>query len=186
MLNRVEAESDQQVTQIPTAEELAGAELRRLRQLRRWSQDEVARRMSASGHANWHQTTVGKTEAAARPLRLNEAVTLAALFDIPVTQLVAPITLNAADIEGEIRAEGERWEKVVAENQAAQTALEEAAVRTRAAQGDLARTAAEAGRVRARLDYLLGVRAILEGKSLDPELAAKITVQYSREQEQGR
>ncbi len=139
--------------------------------------------MSASGHANWHQTTVGKTEAAARPLRLNEAVTLAALFDVPVTQLVAPITLNAGDIEAEIRAEGERWEKVVAENQAAQAGLDEAAAHTHAAQEGLAKTAAEAGRVRARLDYLLGVRAILEGKSLDPEFAAKITAQYSREQE---
>jgi hypothetical protein len=139
--------------------------------------------MSASGHANWHQTTVGKTEAAARPLRLNEAVTLAALFDVPVTQLVAPITLNAEDIEAEIRAEGERWEKVVAENQAAQAGLDEATARAHAAQQALAKTAAEAGRVRARLDYLLGVRAILEGKSLDPEFAAKITAQYSREQE---
>ena len=71
----------------------------------------------------------------------------------------------------------------VMDNQAAQAALEEATARTHAAQGELAKTAAEAGRVRARLDYLLGVRAILEGKSLDPEYAAKITVQYSREQE---
>jgi transcriptional regulator with XRE-family HTH domain len=81
---------------LPTPEELAGHELRRLRQVRGWSQEEVARRMAEYGY-DWHQTTVGRTETATRPLRLNEAVALAGLFEIPVTRLIAPPNVVDAD-----------------------------------------------------------------------------------------
>lgn len=87
---------------LPSPEELAGRELLRLRKERDWSQEEVARRMSAHGFT-WHQTTVGRTESAARPLRVNEAVALAVIFEVPVSQLLVPMTLRVADIDEEIR-----------------------------------------------------------------------------------
>lgn len=70
-----------------TAEEVAGQELRRLRIGLGWSQEEVAERMKNYGY-EWHQTLVGRIEAANRPLRLNEAVDLAALFDVPLERLL--------------------------------------------------------------------------------------------------
>jgi hypothetical protein len=142
--------------------------------------------MSASGHANWHQTTVGKTEAAARPLRLNEAVTLASLFGVPVTQLVAPITLKAEDIQAELDTVEERWAKLQAEYRAAQAERDAAAMA--AAQADQAAAAAanELGRFQARLDYLAGLRSILDGEPVDPQMYARITAQYSQERGNGK
>ena len=186
MVSLVEVNSDQQVTGIPTPEELAGEELRRLRLARRWSQEEVARRMSASGHANWHQTTVGKTELATRPLRLNEAVTLAGLFEVPVTQLVAPITLKAEEIQAELDTVEERWAKLQEEYRAAQAAQEMATEAAAQAAHAAAAAANELGRFRARLDYLAGLRAILEGDPVDPQMYARITAQYSEEWGNGK
>jgi transcriptional regulator with XRE-family HTH domain len=186
MLNLVEANSEQQVSGIPTPEELAGEEVRRLRLARRWSQEEVAKRMSAAGHSNWHQTTVGKTELASRPLRLNEAVALAGLFEVPVTQLIAPITLKAEEIQAELDVVEERWtelQQAYRDAQARQEAATESAVAARAAADDAAN---QLGRFQARLNYLAGLRAILQGDSVDPEMYAKITAQYSLEQRQGK
>jgi hypothetical protein len=45
--------------------------------------------MKASGY-NWLQSTVGKTEAAQRPLLLNELAALAEIFGVPVTQFLEP------------------------------------------------------------------------------------------------
>jgi transcriptional regulator with XRE-family HTH domain len=86
---------------IPSAEQLAGQELKRLRTDRGWSQEAVARRMSASGY-DWHQTTVGRTESATRPLRVNEAVVLAAIFEVPITQLLIPVAMKLSDVDKEI------------------------------------------------------------------------------------
>jgi transcriptional regulator with XRE-family HTH domain len=94
---------------LPEPEALAGQELRRLRVARGWSQDEVARRMAAYGYDSWHQTTVGRIEAAQRPLRLNEAVALTSLFGVPLYQLVAPLQTGVDEIDAEIeRLEAER------------------------------------------------------------------------------
>lgn len=186
MLSLVEVNSDQQVTGIPTPEELAGEEVRRLRLARRWSQEEVARRMSAAGHSNWHQTTVGKTELATRPLRLNEAVALAGLFEVPVTQLVAPITLRPEDIQAELDTVEERWAKLQAEYRAAQAEQDTAAMAAAQAQEAAAAAANELGRFRARLDYLAGLRSILQGEPVDPQMYARVTAQYSQEQGQGK
>lgn len=96
---------------LPEPEVLAGQELRRLRVARGWSQDEVARRMAAYGYNSWHQTTVGRIEAAQRPLRLNEAVALTTLFGVPLYQLLAPLDLGVDEMDGEIRrVEAERDE----------------------------------------------------------------------------
>jgi transcriptional regulator with XRE-family HTH domain len=175
MLNLVEVNSEEQVNRIPTPEELAGEEVRRLRLARRWSQEEVARRMSAAGHSNWHQTTVGKTELATRPLRLNEAVALAGLFSVPVTQLIAPITLKPEDVQAELDTLEERWAKVQEQYRHAQA--ERDVAHTAAAQADQTAAAAanELGRFRARLDYLTALRTVIAGQPIDPETYAKIT-----------
>ena len=102
---RMEHNSDRGTAVSPG--EVAGRELRRLRTERGWTQDEVARRMAAYGY-DWHQTLVAKTEAAQRPLRLNEAADLAALFGASLESLLAsgPLAeaqaaLRAAEMEAE-------------------------------------------------------------------------------------
>lgn len=159
---------------IPTPEELAGEELRRLRTARRWSQEEVARRMSAAGHTNWHQTTVGKTELSTRPLRLNEAVALAGLFSVPVTQLIAPITLKPEDVQAELDTLEERWAKVQEQYRHAQAERDVAHMDAARADEAAAAAANQLGRFRARLEYLTALRTVIAGEPVDPETYAKI------------
>ena len=72
---------------MPTSEQLAGFQVRLLRQARSWSQQDLADAMIAFGY-DWSQATVTRLESATRPIRLNELVDLAALFDIPVEQFL--------------------------------------------------------------------------------------------------
>jgi transcriptional regulator with XRE-family HTH domain len=74
---------------IRTAEERFGHRLRALREERSWSQERVAQQMTALGH-NWRQTTVFKTENAARPIRLNDVAGLAQVFGVPIAALLDP------------------------------------------------------------------------------------------------
>jgi transcriptional regulator with XRE-family HTH domain len=73
-----------------TPEEAAARQIRLLRTGRGWTQQEVADRMRLYGHA-WLQTTVSKTEDGTRPLRLNEIVSLTAVFRIKITDLLADV-----------------------------------------------------------------------------------------------
>lgn len=70
-------------------EEVLGERVRTLRTARGWSQEELAREMTGAGFA-WRQSTAAKTEAADRPLRVNEAAALAEVLGIPVEDLVKP------------------------------------------------------------------------------------------------
>ncbi len=70
-----------------TAEQDVGERVRRLRLERGWSQAELAARVS-SALPNWAQTTVAKTEAASRPIRVNEAAALAAALGVPLHELL--------------------------------------------------------------------------------------------------
>jgi transcriptional regulator with XRE-family HTH domain len=72
------------------AERRFGQRLRELRKLRGWSQEQVASQMRALGHG-WQQTTVTKTEAADRPIRLNEAASLAALLELGVDDVLMSV-----------------------------------------------------------------------------------------------
>lgn len=163
----VELKSDESPT-LPEPEVLAGQELRRLRVARGWSQDEVARRMAAYGYDSWHQTTVGRIEAAQRPLRLNEAVALTGLFGVPLYQLVAPLLTGPEEIDAEIgRLEAER----VKVAQDAETSDEARSVamaiyhETEAAHQEHAR-ALEA--IDARLSTLQAIRDALANPAADP------------------
>lgn len=73
-----------------SAESSAGHALRMLRAIRNMSQQQVADAMVERGYQGWRQTTVAKTEAAQRPLRVNELVSLAAILDVSVEELIAP------------------------------------------------------------------------------------------------
>lgn len=87
---------------LPAPEEIVGEEVRHLRKARGWSQEELARRMVGAGFGTWHQSTVGRTETADRPLRLNEAVALAELFGTSLTGLMEPIRMSLEEIDEEI------------------------------------------------------------------------------------
>ena len=90
----------------PDPEVQAGRALRRLRLSRSWSQEEVARRMSAYGY-DFHQTTIAKIEAAQRPLRVRELADFAALYGVEVQALVYPPNdslLEIAQELGEVQA----------------------------------------------------------------------------------
>lgn len=75
---------------MPRVEEMIGRQLRLLRLSRKWSQQEVADRMKPFGYT-WRQSTVGKIEAAQRPLRIDELVDLAVLFEVPAAQFLEVI-----------------------------------------------------------------------------------------------
>jgi transcriptional regulator with XRE-family HTH domain len=80
---------------IGTAEDVVGRRVKSLRSARGWSQQELATRMSDRGFS-WRQTTVAKTEAADRPIRINEAQGLAVVFGITVNDL---LTIPVDDYE---------------------------------------------------------------------------------------
>jgi gamma-glutamyl:cysteine ligase YbdK (ATP-grasp superfamily) len=111
---------------------------------------------------DWHQTTVGRTETATRPLRLNEAVALAGLFEVPVTQLVAPPKVaESAELAAQIQATEERLRAAQAARDAAADAAADAAERAKAASYHAAEAAAELSRCSGELDRLLAIRGTL-------------------------
>jgi hypothetical protein len=71
-----------------SAEMAAGQALRIARTAAGLTQQQVADRMAGCGYPDWRQTTIAKTEAAQRPLRLNELVALARILGTnPFTNL---------------------------------------------------------------------------------------------------
>jgi transcriptional regulator with XRE-family HTH domain len=72
-----------------TPEQQAGARIKDRRVELGLSQEAVAEEMRRLGHP-WHQTTVVKTEAAGRPLRVNEVTDLAAVLGVSVWELMGP------------------------------------------------------------------------------------------------
>lgn len=69
-----------------TPEAQVGQRVRRLREQRGWSQEEVGRQLARWGF-KMHQTTVAKLENGARPIRLNEVAALARLFAVSMADL---------------------------------------------------------------------------------------------------
>jgi transcriptional regulator with XRE-family HTH domain len=59
-----------------------------LRNERDWSQAEVAKKLTAMGIDNMHNTTVAKIEAGDREIKLDEAAALANLFGLSVDSLL--------------------------------------------------------------------------------------------------
>jgi transcriptional regulator with XRE-family HTH domain len=72
-------------------EEIVGANIKLLRAQRGLTQAELAEAMRGLGHS-WGQTTAAKTEAADRPLRLNEIADLAQVLRVRLPELVSTDT----------------------------------------------------------------------------------------------
>ncbi len=70
-----------------TAEQAFGERIKDARIAKGWSQAGLAKRMSSRYHG-WTQSTVAKTEAATRPVRLDEAAALADVLALPLLGLV--------------------------------------------------------------------------------------------------
>lgn len=159
---------------VPSAEQLAGQELRRLRNERAWSQEEVARRMTASGY-DWHQTTVGRTETAARPLRVNEAVVLSAIFEVPVTQLLVPAAMKLSDVDQEIEDTEEALAEIKVMMAEFQLKIEQlSAIQNQVTETHRKMTSAAEG-VENRLKLLRQIQRIIKtGHQMPPDLAAQL------------
>lgn len=64
-----------------------GARVRREREQQGMSQEFLAGALAVFG-VDWHQTTAGRVESGARPARLAEAVAVAAVLGVPLSELI--------------------------------------------------------------------------------------------------
>jgi transcriptional regulator with XRE-family HTH domain len=87
-----------------TPEQQAGTRIKDRRVELGLSQGAVAEEMRRLGHP-WHQTTVVKTEAAGRPLRVNEVTDLAAVLGVSVWELMGPPQYPSPELLQLFRAE---------------------------------------------------------------------------------
>lgn len=69
---------------------LFGANLRRFREAYGWSQSELARQMQEAGWPKYSQVAVSRTEEGSRAVRLDEAISLARLFNRKLQDLLDP------------------------------------------------------------------------------------------------
>jgi transcriptional regulator with XRE-family HTH domain len=76
-------------------ERILGQRLRALREDAGLTQEQVAVRMQGAGHPAIRQNTIWKIESGRRPVRVNEAVTLAGILGIPLDGLLADPALDA-------------------------------------------------------------------------------------------
>lgn len=153
MLNRVESNQTGADAERPDPEVQAGRALRRLRMLRGWSQEEVAKRMQAFGY-EFHQTMVAKIEAAQRPLRVRELADFAALYGVEVQELIyAPrgsleeVAQEITEVQGQLLKVEQHAEAAAAELERAQHALSDA-------QRNYDSSLREVSVLRERLDFL--------------------------------
>jgi transcriptional regulator with XRE-family HTH domain len=74
---------------LPRVAPLLGERVRERRNEKGWSQEKLAKEMTALGFS-WNQTTAAKTERAARPVNADEMFALATLFGVAVDELMRP------------------------------------------------------------------------------------------------
>jgi transcriptional regulator with XRE-family HTH domain len=146
----------------------AGQALRRLRLARRWSQEEVAVRMTAYGY-DFHQTMIAKIEAAQRPLRVRELADFAALYGVEVQDLVYLPSRSLPEIEQEIAEVTARLAAVQEQAAAASYELEAARKAMRDADAAFQTSAAEAAVMQGRLASLQADREKLASWESDGE-----------------
>lgn len=73
---------------IARLDELFGRRMKAIREARRIPQQHVAMNLSMLHGMPWHQSTVGKVESGLRPVRLAEAVAIAAVLAVPLQELL--------------------------------------------------------------------------------------------------
>src|SRR5699024_5712863 len=93
-----------------------GTNVRRIREMKEWSQSELARRMVDAGWSNYRQMTVSRTEDGTRTPRLDEAISLASVFSCRLEDLLSTGStyqqiLSNAGVAEEIREEISRYEE---------------------------------------------------------------------------
>jgi transcriptional regulator with XRE-family HTH domain len=71
----------------------------RERKRRRWSQAEVARKLTAMNIDNMHHTTVAKIEAGDREIKLHEAIAIGDLYGVPLDALLGRIPRAQRDLD---------------------------------------------------------------------------------------
>lgn len=91
---------------VDSLERRVAENVRRLRKERGWTQSELGQRLGTFGFP-MQQTTVTKLEAGERPIRLDEVLALARLFDVKVEDLYSPPihVREDVDVEGLENAE---------------------------------------------------------------------------------
>lgn len=108
--------------------------MKSLRIARGWPQQELATRMSDEGFS-WRQTTVAKTEAADRPIRVNEAAALAGIFGITLNDLLtipiddvhmAQLTVEMGELRSLYKAASQRVNECERTKERAEAELSEA------------------------------------------------------------
>jgi transcriptional regulator with XRE-family HTH domain len=82
-----------------TPEQRIGVEIRDRRAALGLSQQALADAMRSLGYT-WLQTTVAKTEAAERPIRVNELTDLARVLGVSVSDLLNPVTQSELEFSG--------------------------------------------------------------------------------------
>lgn len=73
---------------VKSTEERFGTRVRALREATGMPQAHIARVLTVSHGLKWDQSTVARTEAAQRPIRLIEAAALAEVFGVPLGDLL--------------------------------------------------------------------------------------------------
>jgi transcriptional regulator with XRE-family HTH domain len=64
-----------------------GSRMRQARERAGLSQEQLAANLVLMHDVNWHQTTVRRTESGERPIRLSEAIAVADLLGVPLSEL---------------------------------------------------------------------------------------------------
>jgi len=136
----------------PTPEQQVARYLRLLRQGHGWSQQDVAEKMKPYGY-QWSQATVTRLESASRPIRINELTALAALYNIPVQQLLE-IQIPGSDFE-DLDALEKEIASLTEKRDALKGNLEEARYRTMVAQEYEGALASSLAQLNARLESLV-------------------------------
>jgi transcriptional regulator with XRE-family HTH domain len=143
-----------------TTEELVGGRVKERRSELGITQVELAEAMQALGHS-WIQTTVAKTEAADRPLRVNELTDLAHVLDVSVADLVTP--------ESDLERSSLAWSLEIREHIASRLEREAAALTEQLAQKNSALEGARQ-RVRETRDRLAELGAVeVDGEWIWPD-----------------
>lgn len=122
---------------------LFGANLRRFREAYGWSQSELARKMQEAGWSKYSQVAVSRTEEGTRVVRLDEAISLARLFNRKLEDLLDP--KEVIDTWQRLRFHMEDYSSKVSALRRAVDALEDERLMLTVAAQILADEIAEAG-----------------------------------------
>ncbi|HEY7274970.1 MAG TPA: helix-turn-helix transcriptional regulator [Trebonia sp.] len=137
----------------PDPEAQAGRMLRRLREARGWTQEEVARRMHAYGY-DFHQTMIAKIEAAQRPLRVRELADFASLYCVQIQDLIYPPSGSQGAAAEELAELESLWEKAEERVKASMQRLRAAREAVEAAQADYELHRREQAMLEDRLEFI--------------------------------